>query len=218
MEMNHKRKILSKERNIDEGKELRKQLEALEHRHSKITEEMNIESLKLPNSFHPDVPLNEERVIRVIGKPPVFSFEFRDHLKLGAELDLIDFSTAAITSGEKFYYLKNEATLMELALVNWSMQKLVGKGYTPVITPDLVRHEIADGCGYQPKGPASQTFSIENHNLCLTGTAEVPLVGMYANRILPISDLPIKMVGLSHCFRVEVGRRGVEVKGLYRVV
>jgi len=68
----------------------------------------------------------------------VFSFEFRDHLKLGVELDLIDFGTAAVTSGEKFYYLKNEATLMELALVNWSMQKLVGKGYTPVITPDLV--------------------------------------------------------------------------------
>jgi seryl-tRNA synthetase len=114
--------------------------------------------------------------------------------------------------------LKNEAALLELALINWSMHKLITKGFTPILPPDLIRREIAEGCGFQPRGESSQIYSIADHNLCLAGTAEIPLAGLYVNKTIPVEKLPIKLAGFSHSFRLEAGSRGTESKGLYRVV
>ena len=105
-----------------------------------------------------------------------------------------------------------------MALIQWSMHKLVKKGFVPVIAPDLIRHEIAEGCGFQPKGESSQIYSIQDHNLCLTGTAEIPIAGMYANQTIPVDKLPLKIVAFTHSFRVEAGSGGTENKGLYRLV
>lgn len=111
------------------------------------------------------------------------------------------------------------------------MQRMVKKGWTPILTPDLIRQEIVKGCGFQPRGvsrwrlfmrpfhiTSSQMYSVEGHNLILAGTAEIPLAGLYVNQVIPQEQLPIKLVGFGHCFRLEAGSRGTEAKGLFRVV
>eukprot|EP01119_Soliformovum_irregulare_P024516 TRINITY_DN879_c0_g1_i1.p1 TRINITY_DN879_c0_g1~~TRINITY_DN879_c0_g1_i1.p1 ORF type:complete len:328 (+),score=47.18 TRINITY_DN879_c0_g1_i1:1206-2189(+) len=171
--------------------------------------------LKIPNLTHPSVRA-EDQVLEVFGQKPEFGFTPRDHIDLGKTLDLIDFESASMASGEKFYYLKNEVALLELALVNWAMQKCVAKGFIPIITPDLVHNHIAKGCGYAPRGDSSQTYAVEDHDLVLVGTAEIALAGMHADSIIPVEKLPLKYVGFSHSYRVEAGQNR-ESKGLYRV-
>jgi seryl-tRNA synthetase len=97
------------------------------------------------------------------------------------------------------------------------VQKCVAKGFTPLITPDLVRDSVLEKCGFQPRMDNTQTYSVANSDLCLTGTAEVPLGGIYMDKVIEQKELPIKMVGFGHCFRTEAGAGGTAGKGLYRV-
>ena len=120
-------------------------------------------------------------------------------------------------SGQKFYYLKNEAAMLELALVNWTMQKLQRKGFTPMMTPDLVREGVLEKCGFQPRGETTQVYSVEDSDLCLAGTAEIPLGGYFMDQILQEDQLPVKVAAFGHCFRTEAGAAGAAGKGLYRV-
>ena len=135
-------------------------------------------------------------------------------------LDLVDFEAGASVAGQKFYYLKNEAALLELALVQYAMQTLVKEGYTPVITPDVARVEVLEGIGFLPRDPdpeKRQIYSLADTDLCLIATAEITLGGMHRDRIFDELDLPKKYVGLSHCFRTEAGAPGRDTRGLYRV-
>src|SRR5262249_20772941 len=141
----------------------------------------------------------------------------KDHVALAESLDLVDFEAGARVAGQKFYFLKNEAVLLELALVQYAMQTLVREGYTPIITPDLAKSEVREGIGFIPRGPETQIYSIENSDLCLIATAEITLGGMHRDQILEEAKLPIKYVGLSHCFRTEAGAPGRDTRGLYRV-
>lgn len=176
---------------------------------------------QIPNMTHPDSPVGaseqENKEIRRSGKPINFNFKAKDHLALGKDLDLIDFETAASVSGQKFYFLKNEAVLLEFALIQYTLDMLRKDGFVPVITPDLAREEIVDGIGFSPRGEETQIYSVENTDLCLIATAEITLGGMLSDRILDESELPLKYVGVSHCFRTEAGAAGKESKGLYRV-
>jgi seryl-tRNA synthetase len=136
---------------------------------------------------------------------------------LAESLDLIDFEAGASVAGQKFYFLKNEAVLLELALVQYALNTLIHEGYTPIITPDLARSEVLEGIGFIPRGPETQIYSVENTDLCLIATAEITLGGMHRNQILDELQLPIKYVGLSHCFRTEAGAPGRDTRGLFRV-
>src|SRR4029077_14825322 len=118
---------------------------------------------------------------------------------------------------QKFYFLKNEAVLLELALIQYSMEVLIREGYTPIITPDVARVEVLEGIGFIPRGPETQIYSLENTDLCLIATAEITLGGMMRDKVLDEAKLPQKYVGLSHCFRTEAGAPGRDTKGLYRV-
>ncbi|GFH10548.1 AA_TRNA_LIGASE_II domain-containing protein, partial [Haematococcus lacustris] len=120
-------------------------------------------------------------------------------------------------SGQKFYYLRNAGALLELALVNWAMSRVVARGFTPIMTPDLVKETVLEKCGFQPRGEGTQVYSVEDSPLCLTGTAEVPLGGLYMDKVLREAELPIRMVAYGHCFRTEAGAAGAAGKGLYRV-
>lgn len=176
---------------------------------------------QIPNMTHPDSPIGsseqENKEIRRNGTPANFDFQPRDHVALGKDLDLIDFETAASVSGQKFYFLKNEAVLLEFALIQYTLDILRKEGFVPVITPDLARAEILDGIGFNPRGEETQIYSVENTDLCLIATAEITLGGMLSDKILEESELPLKYVGVSHCFRTEAGAAGKESKGLYRV-
>jgi len=209
-----------RQRLIDRGRELKEQIAALEADERRLGEELDVAAKNIPNLTHPDVPAGGEedgRIVDVYGEPTRFDFEPKDHLTLGAELGLIDFESASAVSGQKFYYLTNEGALMELALVNYAMNKLVSRGYTPYLTPDLARSSILEAIGFNPRGEETQVYSIEGTDLCLIGTAEITLGGMLQGKMLRKEDLPIRMAGFSHCFRTEAGAHGAAQRGLYRV-
>ncbi|KAL4426351.1 hypothetical protein ABPG77_004645 [Micractinium sp. CCAP 211/92] len=209
---------------IERGKEIKAELEGLEARLVQLEEQLQREGQRLPNMTHPDVPVGGEdqsTVLQLVGEKRDLGFEPKDHLQLGEELDLIDFETAGTVSGAKFYYLRNEAALLELALINWTMQKVAAAGFTPMITPDLVRESVFEKCGFQPRADNTQArpgiYSVRDSSICLTGTAEIPLGGVYMDKILSEAQLPIKMAAYGHCFRTEAGAAGSASKGLYRV-
>lgn len=208
---------------IAEGKLLKTEVSRMEEDLVKIESELQTESVKIPNMTHPDVPRGAEEhaaLVSMIGEKRDFDKDgvnMKPHLELATDLDLVDFENAARVSGNKFYYLRNAGALLELALVNWAMTIAAANGFTVMTTPDVAREEVVAGCGFQPRGEGSQVYRIEDSDLCLVGTAEIPLGGFHAGQILDKSQLPIKMAAFSHCFRREVGAAGSTTRGLYRV-
>lgn len=179
---------------------------------------------RVPNLTHPEVPRgrtdDDHRELRRVGTFRDFKaegFEPKDHLTLAEHLGLVDFESAARVTGQKFYYLKNDAVLLDLALHHFALQTAARHGFTLHTTPDLAKAEILQGLGFNPRGESTQVYSVSNTDLCLVGTAEITLGGMLADAILEEEQLPLLLAGLSHCFRTEAGSAGQEARGLYRV-
>jgi seryl-tRNA synthetase len=177
--------------------------------------------MKIPNMTHPDSPVgkddSENKEIERYGEPPKFDFEPKGHEELMKDLDIIDFEKAAEVSGSKFYYLKNEGALLEMALIQFAFSKLIENGFTPFITPDLARDKVLEGIGFNPRGEETQVYSVEKTDLSLVGTAEITMGGYHMNEIIPEEKLPLKYGAFSHCFRTEAGSYGRHSSGLYRV-
>lgn len=205
----------------EEGRQLREQKEAKQAEVDRIDAEADAILRSLPNLTHEESPRGDEAASRELRhgdvKPPQFSFPVQDHLQLAEQHDLVDFESAGRVSGNGFYFLKNEAVLLEFALQRYAIDLLMKQGFTPMITPDLARGEVVQGVGFIPRGPETQIYSIENHDLNLVATAEITLGGMQAGQVLDESELPIKICGVSHCFRTEAGAAGRASRGLYRV-
>ena len=206
---------------IEEGKRLKESIADLEKRHEETDKKLTDEAMKIPNMSHPSAPIAEGEAgnlqLRAWGKATSFSFAPRDHVQIGQTLDLIDFENGAKVAGQKFYYLKNQAVILELSLVRYAMDLLMREGFTPMITPDVAREEIVAGHGFNPRGPESNIYPVEGTDLCLVATAEFTLGGYNAGRVIPAEQLPIRFAGLCHCFRREAGAAGQFSKGLYRV-
>ncbi len=203
------------------GRSLRDQKDVAQREHDELEAEINELLLRVPNLTHPDAPRGgEEDAIEVaFGKTPIRKFDFapKDHLTLGHQHNLFDFEAGARVAGAGFYFLKNAAVLLDLALQHFAVSFLSSRGYTPVTTPDVALTEILHGTGFIPRGPETQIYSIENTDLNLVATAEITLGGMMAGETIPVESLPMKLCGLSHCFRTEAGAAGRASKGLYRV-
>jgi seryl-tRNA synthetase len=215
---------VKKQELIQEGKRLREQVGALEKDVKRVEADLHAALMTIPNMTHPDAPVGttgeDNKVLHQWGEPRVFDFPAKDHVALAQSLDLVDFEAGAAVAGQKFYYLKNEAALLELALVQYAMNTLVREGYTPVITPDVARVEVLEGIGFIPRDPdpeKRQIYSLADTDLCLIATAEITLGGMHRDQIFDELQLPLKYVGLSHCFRTEAGAPGRDTRGLYRV-
>jgi seryl-tRNA synthetase len=205
---------------IGKGTDIKAELKNLEPQLKNIEEQLNKILGQVPNLIHPKTPRGfEEKDNQIVktDKPPKVSFEPRDHEELAEKLDLIDFDAGAAVAGSKFYYLKNEAVLLEFALIKYAFDILLKEGFTPFVTPDLAREEIIDGVGFVPRGPESNIYNVEGEDLGLIGTAEITLGGYHAGQILEEKSLPLKYAGFSHCFRREAGSYGQFSKGLYRV-
>ena len=206
---------------IQEGKEIKEALAEKEARLTVLDEQFKKEVMTIPNYASPEAPIGKEDkdslAIKFYGEPTRFSFKAKDHVQLGEELDILDFDKGAKVSGQKFYYIKNKAVILQMALERYAMDIVVKHGFTPFITPDVAKEEILNGIGFNPRGAESNIYTIEGTDTCLVGTAEITLGGYYKDTILNKEDLPIKMTGLSHCFRREAGGAGQYSKGLYRV-
>ena len=206
---------------IARGKELRQQISEIDEQ-LKVTEcELRELQSGIPNLTHPDAPIGkiekDSVVLRSWGEPPRFEFEPHDHVALAEKHDLIDFESGSRVAGHGFYFLKNEAVMLELALMQYAAVTLVSNGFTLHSTPDLAKQEVLEGTGYNPRGDETQIYSIANTDLSLVATAEITLGGILKDQILDIADLPIKMAGISHCFRTEAGAHGRASRGIYRV-
>lgn len=206
---------------IAEGKQLRQQAADREDSLRSLEEEVKARLGSVPNMTHPDAPIGQDeeanREIRKVGTPREFDFPVKDHVQIGKDLDLIDFEAGAKVSGSGFYFLKNDAVLLDLALQQFALQTLIRRGFTPIVTPDLARTSILEGIGFNPRGEETQVYSVEGSDLCLIGTAEITLGGLHAEELVDEAQLPIKYVGISHCFRTEAGAAGRASRGLYRV-
>lgn len=206
---------------IEQGKALKVEISQLEEKLKVVEKEYMSLAKTIPNYAHPSAPVGKEdtdnTALKFFLEPTKFDFKPLDHVELGEKLDLLDFEKGTKVSGPKFYYVKNEAVILQMALERYATDLLMRKGFTPYITPDIAKEEILQGIGFNPRGPESNIYNIENTDTCLVGTAEITLGGYYSNEFVNKEDLPIKMAGLSHCFRREAGSAGQYSKGLYRV-
>ncbi|KAJ3416998.1 seryl-tRNA synthetase [Chytridiales sp. JEL 0842] len=221
---------------VEEGKELKKLVQVEESKVSNLQAELYEEARHIPNDAAPNVPIGDESqatVLETVGVPLVeTSFPLKDHVELALLHDLADFDRASKISGTGFYYLKNAGTLLEMALSRYAIDICMQRGFVPVAVPDLIRHEVLEGCGFNPRSDDPQTYFVSTSmdtnppsetptkfdpkRLVLSATAEFPLAGMYANEVLPRAHLPLKMVGIGRAFRAE-GLAGSINRGLYRV-
>jgi seryl-tRNA synthetase len=206
---------------IEKGRQLRQQKEASTKEHDDLEQEILLLQAAIPNLTHPDVPTGGEDDAKELsfGKTEKQTFDFTpvDHVELGEKHDLFDFEAGARVSGAGFYFLWNAATRLDLALQQFAIDYLADRGFTPITTPDLALTSILEGIGFTPRGPETQIYSVENTDLNLVGTAEITLGGMMAGQTIDAAELPIRVCGLSHCFRTEAGAAGRATKGLYRV-
>ena len=206
---------------IAKSKELKDRIGHKEFELKTLEDEVNELLKQIPNLPLTEVPAGvsekDNVVLREMGKKPNFTFEPKDHAVLGTDLDIIDFESGSKVAGAGFYYLKNEGTLLELALAHYALDLLRQRGFSLWLTPDLARERFYIGTGYLPRGPEAQIYEIKESDLGLIATAEVTLAGIHADEILAEERLPMRYAGYSHCFRQEAGSYGKYSKGLYRV-
>ncbi len=171
----------------------------------------------LPDPSAADGLTEDDNVeIKRWGDPPVFDFGAKDHVDLGTALDVIDVERAAKVSGSRFGFLKGDLVLVEFALARWALDVLQPHGFRPVVPPVLVREHALFGTGFFP-GDREQVYSVDDEELFLVGTSEVPLAAMHGDEILDPERLPLRYAGYSTCFRREAGTYGKDTRGIFRV-
>jgi seryl-tRNA synthetase len=210
-----------RERILEEQKELKGRLKSLEDSQNEIQAQLGPLLLTLPNppaEAVPDGVDDSENVeLKRWGEPRSFEFEPRSHLEIGEAQDWLDIERGARLAGSRNYVLKGDLSLLEGAVMRYALDVMVAKGFVPLSVPTLVRTETMVGTGYFPGGEEQAYRCDERDDLCLVGTAEVPVTALYQDEILPLEDLPRRFVALSTCYRREAGTYGKDTKGLYRV-
>ena len=211
----------TRQKYIEEGKALKDEIAQAQKELEEKEVLLDEAARKIPNMANPAVPIGkvdtENLEVKKVGTPRKFDFKPKDHVQLGESLGLIDFDRGTKVSGQKFYYLKNEAVFLEQALIMYALNILRKHNFTTFITPDVAKQEILQGIGFNPRGNESNVYCIEDEGTCLVATAEITLGGYHSGEILDKSKLPLFYCGLSHCFRREAGAAGHFSKGLYRV-
>jgi len=214
----------------EEARGLKEGLAAIARLERETQGEMERLAMELPNLSSAQTPVGgEARTVGYVngeGRPEE-KVGTKSHVEIGKELDLLDFQASATTSGWGWYFLKNEGALLEQALVQYALSVAMKRGWKVMTPPSLVYSHIASACGFMPRDQNGETqiYNIaqpetdgdDKPGLVLAGTAEIPFAGSQANKTLAESDLPLKVIGPSRCYRAEAGARGVDTKGLYRV-
>ncbi len=175
--------------------------------------------MKLPNLLHDSVPFGKDETanvqVRTWGKPPRFSFQVKNHIDLALDLGIVDIDRAGKVSGSRFYYLRREAVLLDMALMSFAMEEMVKNGYDPVEPPYLMRREAYEGVTAL-EDFEDVLYKIDNEDLYLIATSEHPMAAMFQGEVLLEQDLPVKLAGISACFRKEAGAHGKDTRGIFR--
>lgn len=207
---------------LKKAEQLKSDVKAAEAEQSEAEEEARRLLLGLGNLVHPDVPVGGEEdfvVLETHGTVRDFGaegFEPKDHLELGEALGAIDVERGAKVSGSRFYYLTGVGALLELALVNAAMAQATEAGFTPMLTPALVRPRAMEGTGFLGQA-AENVYHLEKDDFYLVGTSEVPLAAYHMDEIIDGGKLPLRYAGFSPCFRREAGTYGKDTRGIFRV-
>lgn len=215
------RNIASQNRDIEKGREIKEKLEALEIEFKNVEQELNNLVSQIPNLPKSDVKVgkneDENEVINDAIANPSFDFTPRDHVELGELLDIIDIERATKVSGARFYYLKNEGAMLELALVRYVLDKLKDKGFKFIIPPTIVNQDVMAALGYAQNEGEEDMFHLKDEGKVLVGTAEQSIAPMHRDETFDISDLPLRYIGYSSSFRREAGSYGKDTRGIIRV-
>ncbi|UCC58356.1 MAG: serine--tRNA ligase [Candidatus Bathyarchaeum sp.] len=231
-ELRHKRKVITAEvanlkkkgkdasKQIEKAKNIPEEIKRLEKQVEEYREKANFILLKLPNILHETVPFGKDEtenvVENVIGEPPKFDFKPKSHAEIASDLGLADFERAAKVAGHGFYYLKGDLARLDFAIMSYTVDFLRNRGYT-LIEPPLMMHKKPYLGVTDLEFFGDQLYKIENEDLYLIATSEHPMAATFMDEVILQKDLPIKYVGVSPCFRKEVGAHGKYTKGLFRV-
>lgn len=231
-ELRHERKLVTmqiaglKKKGKDAAKELSKakvidaEITSLERQVNECEEKVRYYLLRLPNLLHESVPTGKDEhdnvPIRKWGKIPKFSFPVKDHIDLSLTLDVMDIERAGKVAGARFFYLKNEAVLLDMALMNFAIEEMIKKKYTPIEPPFMMRRKAYEGVTALSDFE-DVLYKIENEDLYMIATSEHPIAAMFMDEVLKADDLPLKFVGISTNFRKEAGAHGKDTRGIFRV-
>lgn len=214
-----KKKGKDADNEITKAKSIDAKITALERQVSEHEEKTHNILMRLPNLLHETVPQgkdeNDNMQIRTWGKIPKFKFPVKGHINLGLDLDLIDIERAGKIAGSRFFYLKREAVLLDMALISFALDEMVKKGYIPIEPPYLMRRKPYEGV-VALSDFEDVLYRIENEDLYLIATSEHPMAAMYMDEVLKGEDLPVKFVGISTNFRKEAGAHGKDTRGIFR--
>ena len=203
---------------IAKGKEIKEKLSTLEADLSNFEKELNLKLKTVPNVIFDDVPLGDESASVEVKKWGECKTTGVDHLDYAVSRDWVDFERGAKVAGAKFYYVKGGLALLENALIQFGIKKIVEHGFTLMDVPDLVNSRVLEGTGFAPRSSEqSDEYYIEGEDLALIATAEMPITGYHMDEIIDEEKLPLFYAGFSACFRKEAGAYGKHTRGLFRV-
>ena len=203
---------------ITKGKEIKEKLSTLEADLSNFEKELNTKLKTVPNVIFDDVPLGDESASVEVKKWGECKTTGVDHLDYAISRDWVDFERGAKVAGAKFYYVKGGLALLENALIQFGIKKIVEHGFTLMDVPDLVNSRVLEGTGFAPRSSEqSDEYYIEGEDLALIATAEMSITGYHMDEIIDEDKLPLFYAGLSACFRKEAGAYGKHTRGLFRV-
>lgn len=204
---------------ISKAKAVDAEITRLEKKVSDLEEKKHNLLMRLPNLLHESVPFGRDEhdnvPLRTWGEIPEFKFPVKDHIELGLSLDIMDIERAGKIAGARFFYLKNEGVLLDLALMNFALEEMIKKGFKPIEPPFLMRRKPYEGVVALSDFEES-LYKIEDEDLYLIATSEHPMAAMYMNEVLKAEELPIKFVGVSANFRKEAGAHGKDTRGIFR--
>jgi seryl-tRNA synthetase len=230
-DLRHERKLITAEiatlkkagkdasSNVEKAKTIDTEITKIEKQVARAEEETHNYLMLLPNLLHETVPVgqgeNDNTQIRTWGTIPKFSFPTKNHIDIALNLDIIDMERAGKVAGSRFFYLKNQGVLLDMALMNFAIEEMVKNGYTPIEPPYLMRREAYEGVTALSDFE-DMLYKIENEDLYLIATSEHPMAAMLQNEVLKEENLPLKLAGISACFRKEAGAHGKDTRGIFR--
>jgi len=214
-----KKKGKDAEKELSKAKDIDTEITTLENQVNECEEKVRYYLMRLPNLLHESVPTGKDESgnvpIRTWGDTPKFSFPVKDHIDLGLSLGIIDIERAGKVAGARFFYLKREGVLLDMALMSFALEEMVKKNYTPVEPPFLMRRKPYEGV-IALSDFEKDLYKIENEDLYMIATSEHPMAAMFMDEVLKAQDLPLKLVGVSANFRKEAGAHGRDTRGIFR--